>query len=146
MDLSNLKPPKGAKKGPKRIGRGEGSGHGKTSCRGHKGQKARSGAKISPGFEGGQMPIQRRLPKRGFRNVFGKRYAIIHVKDLNGFGEGVIVDASTLRERGLVKGHFDGIKVLSDGEIHHPVTLKVQSYSKKAREKIEAAGGRILEV
>lgn len=146
MNLSNLKPPDGAKKRPKRVGRGEGSGHGKTSCRGHKGQKARSGGKIPPGFEGGQMPLQRRIPKRGFRNIFGKHYAIVHVGDLNRFNEGSVVDAETLRREGLVKGHFDGIKILSDGELDHPITVKVERYSKRAREKIEAVGGRILEV
>jgi large subunit ribosomal protein L15 len=146
MDLSNLKPAEGSKKRPKRVGRGPGSGHGKTSCRGHKGQKARSGGKVSPGFEGGQMPIQRRLPKRGFRNVFKKEFAIIHVGDLKVFDEGFLIDEKALREKGLVKGRFDGIKLLSDGDIDRPVTIRVDGYSKRAREKIEAAGGKIVEV
>lgn len=143
MNLSDLKPHKGSKKRPKRVGRGNGSGHGKTSCRGHKGQKSRSGGQIHPRFEGGQMPLQRRLPKRGFKNIFRKYFTIIHVGDLERFEKGVVVDIEALKKAGLVKGAFDGVKILSDGEIQYPLTLKVHRYSLAAKEKIEAAGGRI---
>lgn len=143
MNLSDLKPHKGSKKRPKRVGRGNGSGHGKTSCRGHKGQKSRSGGQIHPRFEGGQMPLHRRLPKRGFKNIFRKYFTIIHVGDLERFEKGVVVDIEALKKAGLVKGAFDGVKILSDGEIQYPLTLKVHRYSLAAKEKIEAAGGRI---
>ena len=143
MNLKELKPQNGSKKKPKRVGRGNGSGHGKTSCRGHKGQKSRSGGQIPPRFEGGQMPLQRRLPKRGFKNIFRKEIAVIHVGDLDRFGKGAIVDIEALQKAGLIKGAFDDVKVLSDGEIHNPLTLKVHRYSHTAKEKIEAAGGKI---
>ena len=143
MNLSDLKPHKGSKKKPKRVGRGNGSGHGKTSCRGHKGQKSRSGGQIPPRFEGGQMPLQRRLPKRGFKNIFRKYFTIIHVGDLGRFEKEAVVDIEALKKVGLVKGAFDGVKILSDGEIKYPLTLRVHRYSQAAKEKIEAAGGRI---
>lgn len=144
MDLSSLHPVPGAMKRKKRIGRGHGSGHGKTSCRGHKGQKARSGGGRSYGFEGGQMPLQRRLPKRGFVNVFKKLYALVHVKDLCCFEQGSVVDPHALLSMGLVRKLYDGIKILGNGSIDRPLTVRVHSWSRSAHEKIVAAGG-ILE-
>jgi len=143
MKIQDLSPLKGSRRKRKRVGRGPGSGHGKTSCRGHKGQRSRSGGKVPPGFEGGQMPLQRRLPKRGFTNIFKKEYALIHVKDLERFGPNAELDMEALRNAGLVKRVIDGIKVLGDGEISHPVTIRVRKVSRTAREKIEAAGGRV---
>ena len=143
MKIQNLSPSKGAKKKRKRVGRGPGSGHGKTSCRGHKGQKSRSGGSIRPGFEGGQMPLQRRLPKRGFTNIFRKQYALINVRDLERFDPNADLDAEALSKAGLVKRFKDGVKLLGDGEISHPVTIKVHKVSKTAKEKIEAAGGKV---
>src|SRR4030067_2211789 len=113
--LGKLQPPRGAKKRPKRVGRGPGSGHGKTSCKGSKGQKARSGAPIRPGFEGGQMPLQRRLPKRGFRNIFKERFALVNVKDLNRFSAGAVVDTEALQKAGLVKKVYDGGEIIGGG-------------------------------
>ena len=141
--LGQLTPPPGAKKGPKRVGRGPGSGHGKTAGKGHKGQKARSGAPIRPGFEGGQMPLQRRLPKRGFRNIFKKRYALVHVKDLNRFSAGEVVDVDALRKAGLVKRAFDAVKIVADGELTIALTVKVHAVTEAARKKIEAASGKV---
>ena len=143
MKINELRPPKGAVKKRKRIGRGPGSGHGKTSCRGHKGANARSGGGVRPGFEGGQMPLQRRLPKRGFHNLFKKRYSIIKIGDLARFEKDSVVDIEALISAGLVKKVYAGIKVLGDGKIDYPLTLKVHSYSKSAKEKIEAAGGKV---
>ena len=143
MDLSSLKPLEGAKKSRKRVGRGRGSGHGKTSCRGHKGQNSRSGGKTPPGFEGGQMPLQRRLPKRGFTNIFKKRFALINVRDLCKFEENSVVDQETLVKSGLVKKVYDGIKILGNGEIDRPVVLKVHKWSQTAYDKITAAGGKV---
>lgn len=144
MDLSSLKPPNGATKSRKRVGRGPGSGHGKTSCRGHKGQRARSGGKgNSLGFEGGQMPLQRRLPKRGFTNIFKKQYALIQVKDLCCFEKDSIVDAAALIQSGLVNKLYDGIKVLGSGEIDRPLFVKVHKWSQAAHDKIVAAGGTV---
>ena len=142
MKLDELKPPVGARKKRKRIGRGEGSGHGGTSTHGHKGQKARSGGVISPGFEGGQMPIQRRLPKRGFKNPFHKKYEIINIQDLARFPSGSIVDVAALKDSGLVKQVYDGVKVLGEGSISHSLTVRVHHYSLSAKNKIEAAGGK----
>ncbi|MFH1624885.1 MAG: 50S ribosomal protein L15 [Pseudomonadota bacterium] len=142
MRLDELKPSTRFSKRNKRVGRGQGSGHGKTACRGSKGHKARSGGGPPPGFEGGQMPLKRRLPKRGFTNIFKKRYALVNIKDLNAFGEGTVVDDSALIKQGLVKGVYDGIKVLGDGEITYPLTVKVDRFSKTAKDKIEAAGGK----
>ena len=142
MKLSELKPPQGAKKKKKRIGRGEGSGHGGTSTKGHKGHKARSGGTISPGFEGGQMPIQRRLPKRGFRNPFRKEYSIINIQDLNRYPEGTVVDMETLRDSGLIRAVRWGVKVLGKGTLAHALTVRAHHYSLAAKNKIEAAGGK----
>lgn len=146
MKLDNLKPAPGSRKKRKRVGRGEGSGHGKTSCRGSKGQKARSGGNVPPGFEGGQMPLVRRVPKRGFRSPFKKEYALIHVGDLERFDPGSIVDVDVLKSCGLVKKVRDGIKLLADGEISHPVHVKVHKASEKAKMKIAAAGGTVEEL
>ena len=143
MEINKLKPPKGAIKKRKRVGRGPGSGHGKTSCRGHKGANARSGGGVLPGFEGGQMPLKRRLPKRGFHNLFKKRFAIINIRDLARFEKDSLVNVETLITSGLAKGPHAGIKLLGEGKINYPLTLKVHSYSKTAKEKIEAAGGKV---
>jgi large subunit ribosomal protein L15 len=143
MRLNDLSPMKGSVKKRKRVGRGPGSGHGKTSCRGHKGQKARAGARIRPGFEGGQMPLQRRLPKRGFTNIFKKEYEVINIHDLKGFGPDAILDINVLKNAGLIKGAKNGVKLLSVGEISHPLAIKIHKVSKKAREKVEAAGGKV---
>lgn len=124
------------------MGRGIGSGHGKTSTRGHKGQKARSGGSIRPGFEGGQMPLQRRLPKRGFNNIFKKEYAIVNVKDLNCFEDGTVVTIDLLREAGLVKKIPDGVKLLGDGDLEKKLTVQVHKCSRQAEEKITAKGGK----
>jgi large subunit ribosomal protein L15 len=143
MKIHELSPADGSRKTRKRVGRGPGSGHGKTSCRGHKGQKARSGGGPRPGFEGGQMPLQRRLPKRGFTNIFKKRYNIINIKDLNRFEPNASLDAEALKEAGLVKKLGDGIKLLGNGEITFPVFMKVNKVSNNAKEKIEALGGTV---
>lgn len=143
MDLSNLSPPKGSVKNRKRVGRGPGSGHGKTSCRGHKGQKARSGGKVRPGFEGGQMPLSRRLPKRGFTNIFKKEYALIQVGDLMSFEKGSVIDPAVLVESGLVAKLLDGVKLLGNGDIDIPLTVKVHKCSQAAQAKIIAAGGTV---
>jgi len=143
MDLSNLSPPKGSMKNRKRVGRGPGSGHGKTSCRGHKGQKSRSGGSIRPGFEGGQMPLARRLPKRGFTNIFKKQYALIQVRDLMAFEKGSVIDPGVLVESGLVGRLLDGIKLLANGDIDRPLTVKVHKCSRAAQAKIVAAGGTV---
>ena len=143
MDLSNLSPPKGSVKNRKRVGRGPGSGHGKTSCRGHKGQKARSGGKVRPGFEGGQMPLARRLPKRGFTNIFKKQYALIQVRDLMAFEKGSVIDPAVLVESGLVAKLLDGVKLLGNGDIDIPLTVKVHKCSRAAQAKIIAAGGMV---
>ncbi len=143
MDLSSLKPVKGSRKNRKRVGRGQGSGHGKTSCRGHKGQNSRSGGGTPPGFEGGQMPLQRRLPKRGFTNIFKKKYALVQVKDLCRFEKDSVVDPPALIKSGLVDSMHDGIKVLGNGDIDRPINLKVHAWSRTAEEKISAAGGTV---
>jgi large subunit ribosomal protein L15 len=143
MRIHELCPAPGSKKDRKRVGRGTGSGHGKTSCRGSKGQKARSGGSIAPGFEGGQMPLQRRLPKRGFRNAFKKHYALVSLKELSRFPAGSSVELETLGRAGLVRDARDGVKVLGSGELSHALTVRVTRVSKSAREKIEAAGGRV---
>lgn len=143
MKLSELRPAKGARSAKKRVGRGQGSGLGQTSGRGHKGLRARSGGGTPPGYEGGQMPLQRRLPKRGFTNVFRKEFAIIHVKDLNRFDAGSVVDLAALMAAGLVKKVKDGVKLLADGEVDRPLTVKVDRVSRTAREKVTAAGGTL---
>jgi large subunit ribosomal protein L15 len=146
MNLGTLKPPVGSRKKRKRVGRGDGSGHGGTSCKGHKGQNARSGGKVRSGFEGGQMPLSRRLPKRGFRNPFRKTIVTINVDQLKKFPEGSVIDEDALVLAGVVRHRKDGIKVLGKGSIDYPVLLKMSMVSRSAREKIEAAGGSIAEV
>jgi large subunit ribosomal protein L15 len=144
LRLHNLRPRPGARHRVKRLGIGESSGHGKTSGKGHKGQKARSGGSIRLGFEGGQMPLIRRLPKRGFNNAaFHKHYAIVNVSDLNQFKSGGVVNEKSLRDAKLVRGHAYGIKILGDGELKHGLTIQVEKVSASAREKIEKAGGSI---
>ncbi len=144
VDLSNLKPFYGAKHKEKRVGRGHGSGHGKTSGRGHKGQKAREGLDIRPFFEGGQTPIIRRLPKRGFKNIFKVEYAVVNVGALSkAFSPNEVVDENSLREKGLIKGKGKPIKLLGNGEISIPLTIRVHAASRSAKEKVEKAGGRV---
>lgn len=144
LRLHNLRPRPGARHRVKRLGIGESSGHGKTSGKGHKGQKARSGGSIRPGFEGGQMPLIRRLPKRGFNNAaFHKEYAIVNLSDLNRFEAGAVVDEKALRQAKLIRGSFHGIKILGEGDLQHALTLEVDKVSTSAREKIEKAGGAI---
>ena len=143
MKLTDLRPAEGATSAKKRVGRGKGSGLGKTSGKGHKGLRARSGGGTKPGYEGGQMPMQRRLPKRGFTNIFRKEYAIVHVKDLNRFAEGEPIDPVLFVATGMVKDPLCGIKLLADGEIARPVNVKVHKASKAAIEKIKAAGGTV---
>ena len=144
MRLHNLQPRPGSRHRVKRLGCGESSGHGKTSGKGHKGQKARSGGSIRLGFEGGQMPLIRRLPKRGFNNAaFHKGYAIVNLEDLNAFKAGTAVNEQLLRESKLVRGDFVGIKILGDGELKHSLKVEADKVSAAAREKIEKAGGTI---
>jgi large subunit ribosomal protein L15 len=143
MKLHELLPPVGSRKPRKRLGRGVGSGNGKTAGRGTKGHNSRSGGGVRPGFEGGQMPLHRRLPKRGFTNIFKKKINVINVRDLARFESGSIVDEAALVRIGLVKGRRDGIKLLGKGEITIPLTIKVNSASKNARDKILAAGGNL---
>ncbi len=142
MKLNELRPPQGARKKRKRVGRGEGSGHGGTSTKGHKGLKARSGGSHSPGFEGGQMPLQRRLPKRGFKNPFRKEWSVVNLGDLTAFPDGAVVDVESLQSSGLVKKVVFGVKILGDGEISRPLTVRAHAFSLSARKKIEAAGGK----
>jgi large subunit ribosomal protein L15 len=145
LRLHNLRPRPGSRHRTKRLGIGESSGHGKTSGKGHKGQKARSGGSIRLGFEGGQMPLIRRLPKRGFNNAaFHKRYAIVNLSDLNNFKSGSVVDEESLRTAKLIRGNFYGIKILGDGELKHGLSVQVEKVSASARQKIEKAGGTIL--
>jgi large subunit ribosomal protein L15 len=143
MDLSNLKPALGSTKTRKRIGRGAGSGLGKTSGKGHKGQKARSGGSIKAGFEGGQMPLQRRLPKRGFTSLDKKVYALVNLRELELFEAGSVIDVEALALAGLVNKVIDGVKILGHGELTKALTVKVHKFSKSAQEKIEAAGGKV---
>jgi large subunit ribosomal protein L15 len=142
MDLSNLKPAIGSTKNRKRIGRGAGSGTGKTAGKGHKGQNARSGGGIKAGFEGGQMPLHRRLPKRGFTSLNKKVYALVNLHDLELFEAGSVVDMAALGQAGLVKKVGDGIKILGDGELTKALTVKAHKFSKSAQERIAAAGGK----
>ncbi len=141
IKMNELKPADGARKDKVRVGRGTGSGCGKTSGRGHKGQKARSGGGVRPGFEGGQMPIYRRLPKRGFKNVWGKEYAEVNVETLNRFEDGTVVDAVALVEEGILKNVLDGVRILGNGELTKKLDVKAQGFTKSAIAKIEAAGG-----
>ncbi len=143
MKLHELKPAEGSRKDAKRVGRGIGSGLGKTSGRGHKGQKARSGGGVRPGFEGGQMPIYRRLPKRGFKNIWRKEYAEVNVETLNRFEDGSVVDAVALVESGILKNVLDGIRILGNGELTKKLTVRAHGFTKSAVQKIEAAGGKV---
>jgi large subunit ribosomal protein L15 len=142
MKLHELSGAIGATKAVKRIGRGHGSGNGKTAGKGHKGQNARSGGGVRPGFEGGQMPLQRRIPKRGFNNIFRTEYAIVNVSDLAVFEAGAVVDAQALTEKGIINKLCDGVKVLGNGELNIALTVKAAAFSKSAKEKIEQAGGK----
>src|SRR3954469_24599649 len=146
MELNNLKPKKGARHAKKRVGRGPGSGHGKTSRRGEKGKKTRSGFWRLLGFEGGQMPLHRRLPKRGFTNIFKKEHAVVNVSDLERFDNGATIDEGALRQAGLVKGKNDGIKVLGNGKLSKKLTVQATKFSETARKQIEAAGGTCQEI
>lgn len=144
MRLQDVQPRPGAKKRRKRIGCGESSGHGKTSCKGHKGQKARAGKGIRPGFEGGQMPLHRRLPKKGFSNVqFRDVYEIVNVSSLNAFEDGTVINEAALREKGIVNRNCDAIKILGSGDLTRKLTIEIKNVSASAREKIEKAGGSI---
>ena len=142
MRLDELKPAEGSKFTRKRVGRGIGSGTGKTSGKGHKGQNARSGGGVRPGFEGGQMPLYRRLPKRGFTNIFAKQYVAINVEELNKFEDGAEVTTEVLLEKGIISKALDGVKLLGRGEVTKKLTVKVAKYSASAKEKIEKAGGK----
>ena len=142
MKLHDLKPAVGATTAPKRLGRGTGSGLGKTSGKGHKGAKARSGGGKGPGFEGGQMPLARRLPKRGFVNIFAKEYVTVKVEQLDVFENGAVVTVDALKQAGLIKKALDGVKILGNGELSKKLTVQVNKYTASAKEKIEAAGGK----
>lgn len=142
MKLHELQPAEGAAKRPYRKGRGAGSGNGKTAGRGHKGQWARSGGGVRPGFEGGQMPLARRLPKRGFNNIFGTTYVPVNVSALEKFENGSEITVETLREAGIVKNALDGVKILGNGVLSKKLTVKAAAFSASAKEKIEAAGGK----
>ena len=142
MRIEDIRPAEGSTKNKKRVGRGVGSGHGKTSCKGHKGQKARSGGTKGAGFEGGQMPLQRRIPKRGFTNIFKKEYAIINLDTLDALKDDAVITPELLIEKGVIKKSKDGLKVLANGSIQRPVTIKANAFSASAAAKIEAAGGK----
>ena len=142
MKLHELSPAPGSTKSVFRKGRGAGSGNGKTAGKGHKGQKARSGGSIRPGFEGGQRPLQRRIPKRGFNNIFAKEYVSINVDVLNRFEDGAVVDAQAIADAGIIKNTRDGIKILGRGELERKLTVIASAFSASAKEKIEAAGGK----
>lgn len=146
MKLFELSPAEGSRKDAYRKGRGAGSGNGKTAGKGHKGQKARSGGGVRPGFEGGQMPLARRVPKRGFNNIFATKYVGINVDVLNKFEDGSVVDEAAIVKAGLVKKTLDGVKILGRGELEKKLTVKVTAFSATAREKIEKAGGKAEEV
>ena len=143
MKLHELHPALGSTKEAKRIGRGHGSGNGKTAGKGHKGQKARAGHGMRPGFEGGQMPLQRRVPKRGFNNIFAEEYAIINVAALEVFDDGAVVDTAALVEKGIIKKADKAVKVLGNGKLSKKLTVKELNYSAAAKEKIEAVGGTV---
>ena len=144
MKLHELKPNFGSRKKKKRLGRGEASGHGKTSTRGNKGQRARSSADVKPGFEGGQMPLTRRLPKHGFVNINKKKYEVINLNRLNEVPNGTLIDLEFLRKNGFVKNKIYGIKILGKGELKKTLNFKLDKYSTKAKELIEKAGGKII--
>ena len=143
MKLHELSPAEGSAMKAWRVGRGTGSGNGKTAGKGHKGQNARSGGGVRPGFEGGQIPLYRKLPKRGFHNKFGKTYSIVNVDVFNKFEDGAVVDLAALMEKKIVRKANDGLKVLGNGEITKKITVKAAVFSATAKEKIEAAGGKI---
>lgn len=143
MKLHELSPAAGSKSAAKRIGRGHGSGWGKTAGKGHKGQNARSGGGVKPGFEGGQTRMSMRIPKRGFNNIFRTEYAVVNVSDLEKFNDGVVVDTELLQASGLVKDAKDGIKILGNGELTKSLTVKAAKFSEAAKEKIEKAGGKV---
>ncbi len=143
VDLSTLRPFEGAKKKRKRVGRGPGSGHGKTACKGQKGQKSRSGVSIPAGFQGGQMPLYRKLPKRGFKNPFRKYYGVLNVSALNELQHEGPIDIDVLKNKGMVSKRYALVKILGDGEINKAVSVKVHAISASARQKIEAAGGEV---
>jgi len=143
MKLHELKPAPGSTHATKRLGRGTGSGHGKTSGKGHKGQKARSGGGVRPGFEGGQQPLYRRLPKRGFTNIFKKEFVVLNVRDLERFENGAEVTIQSLYEMGLIKAVKDGVKILGTGDLTKALTVKVDKVSQAAADKIVAAGGKV---
>jgi large subunit ribosomal protein L15 len=143
IHIGTLRPPRGASKRRKRIGIGMGSGHGKTATRGSKGQRSRAGMRTRPGFEGGQMPLQRRVPKRGFTNIFKKRYALVNLRDLTGFAPEEKVTPELLLERGVIKRLRDGLKVVGDGELKAPLNIAAHVFSKPALEKIRRAGGTV---
>jgi large subunit ribosomal protein L15 len=142
MRIEDIRPAEGSTKNKKRVGRGVGSGHGKTSCKGHKGQKARSGGTKGAGFEGGQMPLQRRVPKRGFKNIFKKEYAIVNLDTIDALKDNAVITPELLIEKGVIKKMKDGLKVLANGSIERPVTIKANAFSASAAAKIEAAGGK----
>jgi len=142
MKLSDLTPAAGSRKGKKRVGRGCGSGHGKTSCKGHKGQKARTGGGTKPGFEGGQMPLQRRLPKRGFTNIFRKEFVIVNLETIDKLAEATVTPDVLLQE-GIIKNIKDGVKILGEGSITKPVNVKAHAFSASAKEKILKAQGSV---
>ena len=142
MKLHELKPAEGSRKPRRRVGRGIGSGMGKISTRGTKGQFSRTGGGTRPGFEGGQMPLYRRLPKRGFKNTFAKKYAEVNVEQLNCFDNGAVVDPAALIEAGILKNVLDGVRVLGNGELTKSLTVQAQGFTKSAQQKIEAAGGK----
>ncbi len=142
MKLQELSPTPGSNRDVFRKGRGHGSGNGKTAGKGHKGQNARSGGGVRPGFEGGQMPLARRLPKRGFHNIFGTTYATVNVSELNRFEDGAVVDTQVLRSAGLVKKELDGVKILGNGELKKKLTVNAVAFSASAKQKIEGAGGK----
>jgi len=142
LKLNQLSPAEGSIKKSKRKGRGPGSGLGKTSGRGHKGQKSRSGGGVRPGFEGGQMPLTRRLPKRGFTNIFAKVYSEVNLKQLNNFESDTVITPELLKEAGVIKKLNDGVKILGNGELDKKLTVRAHKFSKAAQEKIEAAGGK----
>ena len=141
MKLQDLAPAEGSTREAKRVGRGHGSGWGKTAAKGHKGQNARSGGGVRPGFEGGQTRLARRIPKRGFTNVFATKYATVNVSDLDRFVEGTVVDAELLKVAGMIKKELDGVKILGNGEITRKLTVKAAAFSASAKEKIEKVGG-----
>ena len=143
MKLNELSPAEGARKSRFRVGRGLGSGNGKTSGKGMKGQKSRSGGGVRTGFEGGQMPLYRRLPKRGFKNIFAKVYAEVNVETLNRFEDGATVDAVALIEAGVLKNIYDGVRILGNGELTKKLTVRANGFTKSAEEKITAAGGKV---